>query len=452
MLIQFVVENFRSFRARTVLSMRAPEDMPDKPGLVVEAGGERILRAAVLYGANASGKSNVVKAMQFAQSLIREGTANKQSIPRQPFKLDPAGTERPSRFEWAFVEQGIQYAYGFLVDSERVIGEWLFRGADSAEELVFARQVDRATRKYSFEVGTSFITESQRRQFYEFVHEGTRPNQLFLCEAKERNVTELEPVHAWFSRLAVLFPDTTFTPLMNAIEKDPDFAKEMGRLLQRFDTGVRSIRTRITKAPPEVNELARQLGIPAERSRQSVLMRSGLRPESARIDDRGDFEHIRLVTEHTTPGEPVEFELDEESDGTMRLLHLAPVRYVPDGVFVIDEIDRSLHPLLTRVFLREFLSKPGTNSQLICTTHDTHLLEGDLLGPESIWFTEKDQDGATHLYSLLDFDAGQLEVLQDGKQEGYLQGRFGAIPYLGDASRLPRKNTGEGGDGDGHED
>ena len=430
MLIQFVVENFRSFRDKAVLSMRAPAKSDDTTD---------VLRAAVIYGANASGKSNLVAAIRFAQLLIRKGTASKQRIPVQPFKLDPAASQRPSRFEFIFECDTARYAYGFLVNPERVLGEWLYRSAEDEDELVYQREFEAEANRYSFELGARFVTDPLRRQFYGFVHDGTRANQLFLREAEDRNAAELQPVIAWFDGLAVIRPDDSFSLLGPMVEQDRGFRDAVADLLCRADTGVGSIEMRLSKLAPEEVEHLFESPPALPEIGDGVLQRVDS-PAFLRRNEAGDVEYIRLVTQRVTGETRVDFELDEESDGTLRLLNLAPVlhRWDATAVYVIDEIDRSLHALLTRFFLREFLVSDAGN-QLICTTHDTHLLEGDLLGPEAVWFTEKDRDGASHLYSLDEFEAEQLAVLKDDRQAGYLMGRFGAIPYLGDASRLPRR-------------
>lgn len=162
-----------------------------------------------------------------------------------------------------------------------------------------------------------------------------------------------------------------------------------------------------------------------------------------------EIERLRLVTNHLGSAEHADFEVAEESDGTRRLMHLAPVLYAAteqDKVFVIDELERSLHPLLTQQFLRLFLGNAESSHQLVCTTHEDNLLDVDLLAPEAIWFVEKDEQGASHLYSLDEFDAEQLEALRDHKRQGYLAGRFGAIPFLGDARRLLKSSDQESGD------
>lgn len=446
MLIQFVVENFLSFRDKQVLSMRAPE-----PGAIgaafqegmqqtARAGGEEILRCAALYGANASGKSNLVRALAFVRSLILEGTASNSPIARRPFKLDPACSAKPSRFELVFVHDDVLYSYGFAVDSERVHSEWLYRGPEDSDELLFRRERNTASGEHVFEVGDALASAPVRKQFYEFLHQGTRPHQLFLHEAQERNAPELDPPLTWFrERLEIIFPDAGHIELHKAVDTDPAFGKFLTDLLARADTGIREISTRrisSSGAPENIRAaMARLLG-----DKDSVDM-----PDEhfSLFHGDGEIEMLVLLVRHGDGQNAGTFGIDEESDGTQRLMHLASLLY-PGGeaheapVYVVDELDRSLHPMLTRFFLQEFLRADGaaSPSQLICTTHDTNLLDVNLLPPSSIWFVEKDGAGSSHLYSLDEFEDAQLAALRDQTEEGYLAGRFGAIPFLGDRQRL----------------
>jgi AAA15 family ATPase/GTPase len=447
MLIQFVVENFLSFRDKQILSMRAPEPGAARIGAAFEegkqqtvrAGGEEILRCAVLYGANASGKSNLVRAIKLVRSLVLEGTPSKQRIARRPFKLDPARRDHPSRFELTFVHEGVLYSYGFLLDDTRVHAEWLHRGPEDGESLLFRRDLDATSGQYQFEVGDALAADPTRKQFYEFLHLGTRPNQLFLTEAEERNAPELAPPLTWFrERLEVSFPNDGYVELHKAVDTDPAFGAFLTELLAGADTGIQGIST-TRFSSSDVPENVRTAMETILGDRDSALVPQG---GFSLFNDDGEIEALTFLIRHGDGERAGTFTVDEESDGTQRLMHLARVLYRNDSdaprIFIIDEIDRSLHPLLTRFFLQEFLcaGSAASPSQLIFTTHDTNLLDVNLLPPSSIWFVEKDHEGSSHLYSLDEFDESQIAALRDQTEEGYLAGRFGAIPFFGNRQRL----------------
>jgi AAA15 family ATPase/GTPase len=462
MLVQFVVENFLSFKDKQILSMRAPETGAARIGAAfqegrrqtVRAGGEEILRCAAIYGANASGKSNLVRALDFVRHLVLEGTDSNRAIAWRPFKLDPACRDRPSRFELAFIHEDTLHSYGFVLDSERIHAEWLYRGPEDTEALLFRRELDTASGQYTFEVGDALASEPKRKLFYEFLHEGTRPNQLFLREAQDRKAPELEPHLSWFrERLHIVSPHTDHLVLADFVLADPGFRGFLVGLLARVDVGITNVdieslpdvplsamlELAFRKAPDALKELAPSLSFGPGRV--------------ARVNEQGETEGFKVTTSHGDGENAATFDLDEESDGTQRLMHLATVLYSwrnirTPRVFVIDELDRSLHPLLTRFFLQEFLRASDMTSanQLICTTHDTNLLDVNLLPPSSIWFVEKDRAGSSHLYSLDEFDETQLTALRDHTEEGYLAGRFGAIPFFGNRRRLITDPGPEGAD------
>lgn len=346
MLIQFSVENYLSFRDRTVFSLVASPREDRHPGHTCPGPGDlRLLRVGALYGANAAGKSNLIKAMTFAQQLITKGTRPGETLLACPFRL---GVERRERsfFEFDIALGGLRHTYGFTLERGAIAAEWLYQGPGEHEALVFEREGTDPIR-----LGAPFAAA---RDFLSFVARGTRPEQLFLTELEERNVGQLQPLTDWFRGL---------------------LASE---------------------------------------------------------------DKLRLLAEQGRTDEPlVDFELDEESDAALRcrdllpalFCHSAPSDTLPRPIVVIDELDRSLHPLLTRRLLEQYLASCA-GGQLIFTTHDAHLLDLSLLRADEIWFAEKDLEHCTRLYSLAEFKADQLAQLGNHLGQGYRNGRFGAIPFF----------------------
>src|ERR1051325_6063306 len=200
MLAQFTVENFLSFKDETVFSMVAAEEDHHRNHIIKNGRGKKVslLRAAALYGANASGKSNLITAIAFARFFIVYRTMSGEPLSVNPFKLSKETLNRPSRFEFIFKQAGIIYSYGFKWESKRILEEWLFATRGNREELCFKRKTS-AREKVSVQFG-DFLTEKNTtsKQFLEFVAQGTRPNQLFLTEAADRNVKRIKPVFDWF--------------------------------------------------------------------------------------------------------------------------------------------------------------------------------------------------------------------------------------------------------------
>lgn len=382
MLLQFSVENFLSFREAGVLSMLAADGVDHPPHMVMEGPeGKKVLRCAAVYGANASGKSNLVKALELATRVVLNGARPDRPLGHRPFKLDPSTREKPARFEWHLASESVRYSYGCELDDHKVHSEWLYETRGHTEIPVFERDAS------GIRPGPGLTSNADRAAFVRFVAEGTRSNQPFLAEARERNVHELERVHSLLSRCMVVQPSLPpSASIFDLLREEAPFQSFLSTLLEQAGTGIEDIRLE-AQTPSDLT-----IGGGPSVSPHFVFQRiaSGLweaPPAPARQAES-------IVTYRVDPsGTRVRFNVFEESDGTQRLILLAPTLYEAErgdlGLFVaIDELERSLHPLLTRAFVERFLAAGGT-SQLLFTTHDTNLLDLTLLSRDAIWFTEK---------------------------------------------------------------
>jgi uncharacterized protein len=441
MLAQFTVENFLSFKEETVFSMLASSDERHPSHIIQDKTGKAIslLRTAAIYGPNASGKSNLIEAISFARDLILDGTKSGQAISYRPFKLSKEKLSSPSRFEFIIKHKGVIYSYGFVVNSKTIIEEWLFATPEKKELLYFERS------KSTFSFGISLTGKtSKRKQFIEFVAQGTRPNQLFLTQAVDQNVEEVKSIVNWFKNVLTIVPaESTYNSLEMTVHKNKEFTKFLGDFLKSAGTGIEEV------APEEIDVDIDKLFRDAPDSVKSKFRDdiAGLEKDSALIlrlpfgerfviasKEKGKPVILSLKTMHLTDKNgSVPFDIEEESDGTQRLINLIPtlfeLRKRDEMVFLIDELDRRLHPHLTRLFLQTVLEccEQEKKNQVIFTTHDTNLLDLDILRRDEIWFIEKDSQGASHPYSLAEFKV--RPDLKIGK--GYLHGRFGAIPFIG---------------------
>jgi uncharacterized protein len=451
MLVRFTVENCLSFRDRVELSMIASEEVHNHPEHVVRAGGENgipVLKLGVIYGANASGKSNLVKAILMARDLILKPPGAGQRIVRVPFKLDPDCGEHPTRFEFE-VKLGDRYfAYGFSLSSERVEEEWLFEVGRTVENRIFERTVN------DFEWGKLQFSKPDEKAFLEFTAKGTLPNRLFLSECRERNVGENVPaaedvvnVLQWFeSELIIARPDSLSLPVASRVRSDQSFRNQIARYLSCFDTGIEEL-----GVEPIDFEHSASAGPLAEPLMKLLEHLVELRPPDGdhwdigperflTRDEQGTFRAWRLVSRHRAEDgvrRGASFEMFEESDGTRRLLQLVPAMIAMisgSGVFVIDELDRSLHVDILHSLLANFLKySAARSSQLIVTTHDTTLLRQHFLRPDEVWFVEKGNDQSSRLISLQEYKG--VDQSKDLQQD-YLLGRFGGVPVIRDFSWL----------------
>ena len=427
-------------------------DSNHKEHLAVEVAGKgrSLLPVAAIYGANAAGKSNLIKAINFAKDLIVEGTRSGKAIPVATFKLGDY-SKKPSKFEFIFTYQNAFYSYGFTLNSSQIFEEWLYGiPSNRKREVLYFERNTSENKETSVEYGAILRGKrNKEKQFLEFIAKGTRPNQLFLTEAVERNVGILEPVFNWFKRVLTIIPaEARYRGLEIGILSSKDFTSFLSNFLKFSGTGIDSIA--LDKVPidfdshfPDVPEtmrekLKQQL---AEASKDSMVMIDNMAGKRYLLmkGEQNQISLRQLKTRHRNEqGQLIYFFIDEESEGTQRLINLIPTLFIlkknPEKVIFLDELDRRLHPLLSRQFLEFSLQCKihESRSQLIFTTHDTNLLDLELLRRDEIWFVEKNQQGASHLYSLAEF-----KIRPDLRVEkGYLNGRFGAIPFFGNISSL----------------
>jgi len=414
MLIQFRVENHRSLRDEQMLSMVAADlgDPGDarllrRPGLP-----EALLPALALYGANASGKSNVLRALLFMREAVRDSHRlwePESGTPQEPFALSSKATE-PSLYEVDILVAGIRHQYGFVLSATRIEEEWLYAWSQGEKQILFEREGD------NFEFGEHLPGEN------ETIRGLTRANSLFLSAAAQNNHEAIMPIFGWFraSRfefqrgLTYAMPREQVTVLGNLFSLESQLSlfpddeeaqrdrEAIVRLLRAADVGILDVKV-VIRGPAG---------------------RSGRQP-------------FEVLFRHETEDlDKAWLPLQAESAGTITLLGIA-ARLVGvlrlGSLLCIDELEASLHPTLALELVRLF-NDPEQNpngAQLVFTTHDTNLL-GNVVGEpplrrDQIWFTEKDKAGATHLYPLTDFHPRTQENLE----RGYLQGRYGAVPFLG---------------------
>lgn len=425
MLLRFSFSNFRSFRGQQTLNLVAsnydkalPENCitPGLPGLTGKL--LRWNKGAALYGANASGKSTVLEALEALADMVRLSakiTDPKEPIAQiDPFALDSAAAAEPTAFAVSFIQDGVRYEYRVAATRDRIIHESLRSFPTAQEEAWF-------TRDWSDEAGEHVFGPEKSKAFKRdlVLEKRTLPNALHLSKLVSENDRQVEPVFRWFKE-RLRFLDLSARSGLGGSFSMQQFAENTplkGRileLLRHADIGVTGASVR--EEPRDEAELARLLKmIPAERQEE--------------------FKKAKwLQTEllHRGPGgTSLPLAWDAESAGTHRLFALAGpwLDILKEGYVVcIDELETSMHPLMVRELLRLFFSdKENSNrAQILFTTHNPLLLDPTLMRRDQIWFTDKDDEGAAHLYPLTDYEPRQGESLV----RGYLAGRYGAVPFV----------------------
>jgi hypothetical protein len=410
-LLEFKIRNFRSFREEATLSLVASKDrtLADTNTAVAdEPSSTRALRTSVVYGANASGKSNALRALQLMRGVVVESAALKpeQTFNVQPFRLNEKSLSEPTTFEAIFVVEGVRYQYGFSFTPQRIHSEWLLAYQTAKPQKWFVREFDRFRDKQTIRFGPHLVGPRTTWR------DATRPNALFLSTAVQLNSEQLAPIVDWFTNSLVVLMDGGMMPIEFSTQglQNPRSSAAVHSLLEAADVGITAIRTERRKAKSHMFTLDLASGI-----------------SNAKASE-GDM--LVPKFEHRAGSVTADFELGDESQGTQKLFSLAgPLWDIVnrDCVLVIDELDRSLHPLLVRQIVEAF--QPHSSSgraQLIFSTHDTSLLDSKLLRRDQIWFAEKDNEQASRLTALSEFSPRKSEALE----RGYLSGRYGGIPIL----------------------
>ena len=416
MLIELKIKNFRSFCEEAIMSMVASTDktLPENTITASEFGGRSLLRSAVVYGPNAAGKSNLVAAVNFVDRFVRTSMERKLNSPIEvsPFLLVAEPNAAPSEFEITFIdEENVRYQYGFHVTTKQVVREWLVAYPKGLPQTWFEREHgDGGEPNWFF--GRNLKGKNSQ------VAELTRPDVLFLSNAAKLNHRQLGRVLEWFQRSLQVIGADELSPFLSTYsaaraQQDEQAQERIRNLLAVADFGISDFEVR--------EETYTEKDLPED---MPAKLRSQL-VNKKRLD---------VYMRHSVgSGSEVAFPLEEESKGTQRLFALSgPLADVLENgwTLFVDELDASLHSLLVR-YLVELFHNPQVNpkgAQLIFNTHDTTLMDCCLFRRDQIWFIEKDRQGCSHLYPLLDYSPRKDEALA----KGYLLGRYGAIPFLGE--------------------
>ncbi|MGG2041279.1 AAA family ATPase [Burkholderia gladioli] len=449
MLVSFSVENFRSFKAEQTLSLvasRRHAGSHEGHAVAIPDSEEKVLKTAVLYGANGAGKSNLFKALKYFKSLALRPRKKNAGTGREAFRFGGA-SEEPSSFDLQFIVHEQLYRLGFRVDDHRIVQEWLVKITGNRERVLYERATDESSR---VQIEGDYL-KSVNEKLSALVTIGGPQNQSFLATIRatldEGDIgSELASIIDWlWEDLKLIDPTQTIAPLGHLLSSDPKFLTFAGTFLKSSSTGVDHLSVQKT----EITEEELRTILP-ETVAERVIQDVSKSPRNMAVVDmaeRGElliektdahhYYRISVQAAHEyAPGSVAQLDLADESDGTRRLLSLMPALNHDDdsgAVYFIDEIDRSMHPMLIWKFLQFFLeSCKADRHQIIITTHESNLLDLDLLRRDEIWFVEKNTTSETHIYPLTDFRVRKdLEI-----RKHYLQGRFGAVPFLGNLDRM----------------
>lgn len=423
MLVSFSIENILSFKNSQTLRMDAVSHGKDdiNPGNCFMAQGskERLLKSALIFGANASGKSNYIRAIDLFRHLVLHSQAaldeNEYPIKRlTPFLLDKNSIQQPSIMEVVFYESGMRYRYGLEIKDEKIQGEWLFYTPKTRETQLFIREGDTIEfNQEGFSEASSFVKNGKIQQ--------TRDHVPFISMLATQNGKHATNLIRWVNRLAIISgaEEHGYMPFTIALmNKDQDFKQWLLDILQIFQIeGIQVVEVeapvvnfKISNEQADLQELLTSINRFSKNKKAQRLMVT-----KKAYSEEGEFN--------------IEFPLDFESEGTKKLIHLLGPIYDAiknERILIIDEIETKFHTLLTRHLFQLFHQKNDTGSQIIAAAHDTSLMDTRYFRRDQIWFVNKNSQGSSEIYSLVEFKEKARQLKQEYGSD-YLAGAFGAI-------------------------
>jgi hypothetical protein len=424
MLIELSVENFRSIRERQTLSMvAAPRLRKGRENkFTPKVTGERfpaLLKVAAIYGPNASGKSTLVSAFQLLSTLLRQKpSTEKVALPVKPFRFDKALSDQPSKVEVHFINKETRYSFEVALTQERIVSEVLTMYESGTALTLYNRNYETAGNAShggeNYEFGDSLEGGSELHKVW---HRLTGPQTLFLTQAvanSSEDLIQLRTPFEWLQKLIVVQDGMSGWGQLSqgVVAEMPSLGKEIASLLSDVDIPVTSIRSKLTNAPD---------AMPSDSSREDRIEQLLKNPN----------QNYRTTLTHSTALGSAEFDFSEESEGTKNLFGFSlpwlafRTNSGPNNILVVDELDSSLHPKLVEALIRKHI-KAEEPCQLIFTTHDTHLMDTKLLRRDQLWVTDRDQNGATQLLSIHDFEGRESEDVE----KRYYEGRYRGLPFV----------------------
>lgn len=405
MLVKFSVQNFLSFKDLNCLEMIA-SNITQHEENTINTKQYKLLKSSAIFGANASGKSNLFKAMQFARDFVLFSSKETQAIERiniTPFLLSTETENKPSLFEFVFLKDNIKYRYGFRLNSSIVVDEWLFSASKVKESLLFERHEQDIKVGAKFKEGTKIV-------------ELTRKNALFLSVVAQFNGKIAESIMEWFYGLRIIAGFQTYNPVTIEYLQNIENKKEFMDILNIADSSILDFELKerdIEKAPKYIKEELER--IKASGAKYELI------PEIKTYHNKYNDKNKVLET--------VEFDFSKnESKGTQHLFSLTgPILDTIENanVLVIDELECNLHPLISRFLIKLFHLK-NKRAQFIFNTHDTNLLSNKYFRRDQIYFVDKDRFGCSSLYSLYDYNIRYDRTFD----KDYLEGKYKAIPFI----------------------
>lgn len=440
MLLRYAVSNFKSIGHPVEFSMLPVQKTVDErffKSVPTKIDTWKVLHRGGLFGPNASGKSSFIESVAFARDFIVDGQKSGKGIKIDPFRGELEELKGISTFQFVFYLDEEVYEYGFALDRDQVHEEWLMQLTKTGFMPLFTRVTDRLGRT-EIDIESKLARKnSKERMLADVLKESiqeNQKNQLFLYKLHDNGFKKAEKIVAWFRNLQIIFPETKVKALPIRMRADTELRAYIGDMLRKMETGVFDIF--VASEEIDFHDFAERLQVPREILEEIEEIGNGIVNFAGKYfifaeNQKRRTVLVQLKFAHMLNGKPIQFDIDEESDGTQRLLDLLPMLFATRedsrAIYFVDEIDRSLHTKLSQYLLSEFIHCcESTYNQIIFTAHDVNLINTNDFRQEEIWFIEKNSFGESGLRPLSDF---HLQKGQDALK-AYLSGRFGAIPMI----------------------
>lgn len=427
MLIEFKFTNYRSFRDETVLSMEAM-GLGTYKSCLIPFRNKRLLPAAAIYGKNGGGKSNVIRAFWLAVQFIRNAQRTQHEnapIPVQPFLLNDTSRDEPTSFEFIYTIADVKYVYGFSATKKEIFKEYLYYTPKGQLSMVFERDHQSFTFRDN--------SEKKRRQL---ISEAVGPNQLYFAIACTMNESACQKAMSWFRENIFFSRDYTDIPsqLIEYSEK-PDMLAAIKKYAENADVGIQDMNFEFRNE--EIKDASNTGDIPSGIVAALTQFAKALSDISNTSEIKLQRSEVNATSYHRglkSDGSEALFELQlaDESDGTRKLMALAPAierALECGGLLLVDELEKEMHPLMVEMIVSKFQSQSSNpnHAQIIFTTHDTELLNMNLLRKDQLYFADKSKkDGASELYSISELQTPTNENIR----KGYLLGKYGGTPDI----------------------
>ena len=440
MLLRFIAQNLASFKNAIEFNSFPSSKTHSHENHKIECGHVTVLRLSAIYGANGAGKSNLIECIQLLKGMVESEGLSHFSFSESPaFRFDEECLASPSGMAIEFFSNGNVFYYHIEFNTQKVIVEELFLSKKTKDIKLFARD-DKG-----ISINADYMVNASSEQFLDALNRLVRPDMFllsFLGKYYPKEMPLASSAFSWFTQSLEIFrPDSIAGFVPHLLDKNPDFEKLVNETIPQMKTGISMLAVKKEvvsedeiKGSPELQQIAKRAKVQPGMPLSKIDSQSG---DTVNYVFENNLLYMKtLVSIHQKlDGTEVEMTMGSESDGTRRLIEYMPLFYAvtkQGGVYIVDEIERSMHPILIKDIIQKLSESNTAKGQLVFTTHESGLLDQNIFRPDEIWFAQKDSEQATQLYPLSDYNIHKTANIENG----YLNGRYGGIPFLSNLKDL----------------